>query len=218
MNVNPGGAKSAPLLKEKAYAAIKQAIMDEEFPPGGFLSEKKLIDYLGMSKTPIKSALDRLESEGFVTVSPKQGVLIRELSVSKARDMFELREAIECFVCARVAGRLRPQALEALRVSLARQREAAEAGDEIAFTREDITFHTLLCASAGNTEFETLMQNYQAHLYRFTLGVLRRVPDRMRAALDDHEAIVELLAAGEAEEASERMRAHLDFGKKVLTG
>jgi len=214
---NPESAAGAPLLKERAYAAIKQAIMDETFPAGGFLSEKKLIDFLGMSKTPIKSALDRLESEGFVTVSPKQGVLIRELSVAKARDMFELREAIECFVCERVAGRLRPDTLSALNASLSLQREAAAAGDEIAFTREDIEFHTLLCASAGNSEFELLMRNYQAHLYRFTLGVLRRVPDRMRAALEDHEAVVELLSAGEPAAAAARMRAHLDFGKKVLT-
>ncbi|MDP5284525.1 GntR family transcriptional regulator [Shouchella clausii] len=64
------------LLKDVAYEKIKEKILEEHYEPGQFLSERTLIDELGMSKTPIKNALVRLESEGFVTVSSKQGIML----------------------------------------------------------------------------------------------------------------------------------------------
>ena len=64
-------------LKERAYDDIKKRLLSDAYPPGTFLSERQLALSLGMSKTPVKAALERLESEGFITVSPQQGIVVR---------------------------------------------------------------------------------------------------------------------------------------------
>ncbi len=210
-------SKPTVLLKEKAYQHIREAILSEVFPPGEFLSESRLIDFLGMSKTPIKSALDRLEAEGFVTVSPKQGIIVRELSITKARDIFELRVALELFVCELLSGKLKQEQIALFRELLDKQKAAAESGDEVAFTKGDTDFHVFLAHCSGNAEIDQLMTNYQAHLYRFALRVIKRVPNRMFEAYQDHEDILQALIAGDLEQSKNRMREHLVFGKMILT-
>src|SRR5690349_20231147 len=78
----------ASLLKDEAYESIKQRLLNNDYPPGSFLSERQLAGGLGMSKTPVKAALERLESEGFITVSPQQGIVVRELSVREIADQY----------------------------------------------------------------------------------------------------------------------------------
>lgn len=210
--------KPAELLKEKAYRLIHEAILNETFQPGQFLSERRLIDFLGMSKTPIKSALDRLEAEGFVQVSPKQGIIVKELSHDKVRDIFELRTALELFICEQIAGRLKPDEIGQLERNLEEQKRAAEEGDETGFTRADSDFHLLLSRFSGNAEVHAVMTMYQAHLYRFALRVIRRVPNRMGSSYEDHRNIVSALIGGDLALSQRLVREHLAFGKNVLTG
>ena len=93
------------LLKDRAYADLKVLIQSGEFPPNTFLSERQLVARLGMSKTPIRSALEHLEAQGLVVVSPQQGIVVTDLSVREITDLFDVRSAIEPFVAARLAER-----------------------------------------------------------------------------------------------------------------
>ena len=108
-----GGAEPEPasargLLKERAYDEIKRLILTGDLTPGTFLAERQLAARLGMSKTPVRSALERLESEGFISISPQQGAIIRDLSLDEIADQYEIRTALETFVVRTVAGRLTP--------------------------------------------------------------------------------------------------------------
>src|SRR5262249_52042289 len=77
------------LLKDRAYDEIKRYILNNDFPPGTFLAERQLAAQLGMSKTPVKAALERLELEGLICVSPQQGIVVRDLSVQEIADQYE---------------------------------------------------------------------------------------------------------------------------------
>ena len=88
------GTADRSLLKEHAYAEIKRSILDNTFAPGSFLAERQLAAQLGMSKTPVRAALERLEMEGFISVSPQQGILVRDLSVHDIADQYEIRSAL----------------------------------------------------------------------------------------------------------------------------
>src|SRR5262249_16673482 len=103
-------AATAPgLMKERAYAEIKRRLLENEYPPMSFLSERLLVAQLGMSKTPIKAALERLEAEGYVAVSPQQGIVVRELTVHEIADQYEIRAALEAYVLRALAGKLTPE-------------------------------------------------------------------------------------------------------------
>src|SRR5207237_10535653 len=122
----PGGRR---LLKDDAYELIKQLIQTHVFKPGTFLSERELAARLGMSKTPVRSALERLQTEGFVQIAPQQGAVVREPSLHELVDMIDLRIAVEPHVMRRLAGRLNPLQRQRLRENLKQQEWVIEAHD-----------------------------------------------------------------------------------------
>src|SRR4051794_4236895 len=89
-----GHGPARSFLKDEAYEKIKGRLLEGDYAPGSFLSERQLAENLGMSKTPVKAALERLESEGFIAVSPQQGIVVRELSVREIADQYEIRAAL----------------------------------------------------------------------------------------------------------------------------
>ena len=140
------------LLKDQAYENLKNLILEEVFAPGTFLSERQLAARLDMSKTPIRSALARLEAEGFVALPPQQGIVVREPSLREVVDLFDIRIALETFVVQSIAGRLNPEQIGQLRANLELQAQAAQAGDVVRYTRLDADFHLLLCVFMKNLD------------------------------------------------------------------
>lgn len=211
-----GAARS--LLQDRAYRELKGLIQGGAYPPGTFLSERQLAGRLGMSKTPIKSALTRLDMEGFVAVSPQQGILVREPSVHEILDLFDIREALETFVARRMAGRLSPEQAARLRANLRAQARAAKARDVEEATRLDAEFHTLLCDFAGNREISRTLWSMREKLHRLILGNFRRVPQRMGASVREHAGIAAAVVRGNGDLAAERVRSHLDVGRQLILG
>ena len=160
-----------PLMKEAAYAEIKKKILSGSFEVGRFLSERQLAAALDMSQTPVLAALEKLQIEGLVAVSPQQGIVVRDLSVHDIADHFEFREMLEVFVVRRVAGRLTPPQVSQLRENLGRQRQAVRAGDVPGNIAQDAAFHLLLCEFLGNREIIRSMEGVRDKIHRVIVGV-----------------------------------------------
>jgi DNA-binding GntR family transcriptional regulator len=215
-DVTPVNAPSSQRLrKDIAYEEIKALILEEQFEPGRFLSERELISLLDMSKTPIKSALTRLESEGFVTVSSKQGIIINDLSIHRITDIYDLRTVLEVFTCESVLGKLSPEQIGTLEQNLNETADIVSRLDIRAFAKADHKFHLLICEFAGNQEIYRVLLNYHDHLLRITLRHLKKDPQRMERFLEDHRSILESLKHNRVE-AVDRMREHLQNSKKKL--
>ena len=207
---------SRDLLRIRAYREIKDMILREHAPPGSFLSKRSLAKQLEMSPTPVHSALERLEAEGFVRISPQQGIVVREFSIEEVADFFEFRLAIESFVIRALAGKLLPDQRRRLRENLKVQSTCAKANDVDAFTRADAEFHHLICEFQGNGQIVASMSELRDKLYRVARSVSTRVADRPQSAYREHKAIADAMIAGEAELAIERLTEHIQFGKRVL--
>jgi DNA-binding GntR family transcriptional regulator len=204
------------LLQERAYEELKGLIQRGTYPPGTFLSERLLAGRLGMSKTPIKSALTRLDMEGFVAVSPQQGIVVREPSVREILDLFDLREAIETFAVHRIAGHLTPEQSLRLRENLRAQAKAAREKDVEMATRLDAEFHTLLCDFLGNREISQTLWRMREKLHRLILGNFKRIPRRMAESVKEHVGIGRAVLAGKGALAAERVRTHLEVGRQLI--
>lgn len=211
-----GAARS--LLQDRAYDELKGLIQGGTYPPGTFLSERQLAGRLGMSKTPIKSALTRLDMEGFVAVSPQQGIVVREPSVREILDLFDIREAIETFVVRRMAGRLVPEQIAQLRRNLREQARAAKAKDVEDATRLDAEFHRMLCGFLGNREISQALWRMREKLHRLILGNFSRIPRRMGESVREHAGIAAAVVKGAGELAAQRVRTHLDVGRQLILG
>jgi DNA-binding GntR family transcriptional regulator len=212
----PAAQGTGGLLKDRAYAELKRRILNGDFPPGSFLSERQIAVQLAMSKTPIRAAVGRLEAEGFLSISPQQGIVVRDLSVHEIADQFEIRAALEPFILRHLAGRLTPEQAARLEENLTAQRASALAHEAERIVELDSGFHMLLCEFHGNREIMRVMEHLRAKIHRVILRVNGQHPGRMLDSYEEHRGIAEAVLAGDAEEAARRMEQHLEYGKHSL--
>ncbi len=147
----PNSPDGRLLLKERAYRDLKALIQAGDITAESVLSERQLAERLGMSKTPIRAALENLETQGLVTVSPQRGILVRDLSAREIAELFDVRSAAEPFIANRLARTaLTATQREQLRTNLNQQHQAATNEDALAATQLDIAFHRLLAELHDN--------------------------------------------------------------------
>src|SRR5262245_42382914 len=217
---NGRGRLSAPvargLLKDQAYEEIKRAILAGDFPPGTFLAERQLADRLGMSKTPVKAALEPLEHEGFLTVSPQQGIVIREMTLEQIAEQYELRAALESYIFRTVAGRLTAAQARRVRENLAAQRDIVGTGDVLRGVALDTEFHTLFVEFLGNQEIVRLMASLREKIQRVIAKVFQINPGRIDTSYDEHRAIADAVLSGDKAGAARLIEEHLQYGKQMI--
>ncbi len=205
-----------PTLANRAYEDLKGLIQDGTYLPGDFLTEGELARRLRMSKTPVRTALTRLEMDGFVTVSPQQGIVVRESSIQEILDLFDIRVALETFVVRRLAGNLTPDQTTRLRANLDAQAKAVKDHDSETATRLDTEFHLLLCEFLGNREISQTMERLRGKLHRIILEIQHKTPERMIDGWREHEAIAEAVNQGRGDQAAQRVVQHLEWSKKFF--
>lgn len=215
MIMKPNG-QTRTLLQDRAYDRLKELIQSGTLPAGSFHTERVLSERLGMSKTPVRAALTKLDIEGFVSVSPQIGVSVRETSIHEIVDLFDIRVALESFIVRSLAGRLRPPQVAQLRANLKEQKDCAAAGDAAGLTRLDTSFHLLFCEFLDNREITRVLVHLRDKLHRVILRVMSRAEGRLGSAAAEHAAIAEAVIRGRGEDAAARIRRHLEFGKQFL--
>lgn len=208
---------AAVTLKEKAFIELRRLILNGELQPGEFLTERMLVELLGMSRTPIRAALERLDAEGLAKYTPNKGLIVSEMSLTQVAEFFDFRVAIESYIVRRLAERTLPPAdADWFRANLEDQRACVEANDFARFTEADAAFHRRLAAVYDNGEITKTMDRLQDKLYRTALRVLRKDVSRIRTSYEDHARIFELVASGDGAGAARLMEEHLEFGKRIL--
>jgi DNA-binding GntR family transcriptional regulator len=205
----PDGSRK-PSLVEEAYAALKQAIRDNVFPPGYQGSEQEIAVRLGMSRTPVHEAIIRLQEDGLVRVLSKRGVMVCPLAPEDVREIYDVIIAIES-----MAAELLASLSEAERESVADELEVATAqmdrslrdGDLLAWATADDAFHQMLVARCGNSRLRRIAQTVtdQAHRARMLTLKLRSKPAGSATA---HRRIIAAIRNGSCDEAHLCAREH----------
>lgn len=205
-----------PTLAQRAYEDLKALFLKGTYSPGDFLTEGELSRRLRMSKTPVRTALTRLEMDGFVTVSPQQGIVVREPSIHEVIDLFDIRVALETFVVKRLSTTITSEQIARLRANLEAQGKSVRERDNAESTKLDTEFHLLLCEFAGNREILEVMERLRSKLHRVILGIQNKNPGRISDGWREHEAIADAIFQGRGEQAAQRVVLHLEWGKKFL--
>lgn len=203
-------------LQSRAYGEIRRLIVSGEFPPGSFLSERQLAAQLGMSKTPVHVALERLEAEGFVVISAQQGIVVRGMSVEDIVDHYELREAVESWVVRRLAGRLSPAQRAELQANLQHQQEALAAWDMVRLMHLDEQMHYFLCSYLNNREIMSTMERLRDKIHQVILRVTETDHTRPAESTAEHVCIIQAVLDGNADLAAQLMTEHLEAGKRRI--
>lgn len=217
---SPAKSDKAPreLFKNIAYEELRSRFDNRLYPPGTFLSERQLAEELGMSKTPVKAALERLELEGFITVSPQSGIVVRELNLDELTQMYQMRQALDGYILRSLAGRLTNEQLAQWELNLQRYAAAEEGAPESLRDAVllDAEFHLLPSQFLGNKLIINTMQQFSVQIFQVINRVFSRLPSRVSQSLIEHREIVDAVRQGKGELARELGEIHLRVGHEVL--
>ncbi|NTU75188.1 MAG: GntR family transcriptional regulator [Anaerolineaceae bacterium] len=195
-------------LEKMAYDALKKAILTFQLLPGESMVESTLGKQLGISKTPVRDAISRLEKEGLVVKVPFKGTTVTELNHQDVVEIFQIRATLEGLAARLSAERFSPAALEQANIVVAQHRQAAARGYIEICAALNKQFHTLILAESSNQRLAMMMANLDDHLQRYrTLSNFQT--GRLEKSVNEHMTILNALRSHQPEEAEAAMRDHL---------
>lgn len=201
---------STPSSVERAYGFLRRLAIEFEIKPGERLNEGEIARLLGMSRAPVREAMNRLVSEDLLTVIPNQGFSCRRLSASEIVSLYEVRADLEAAAVSRIpAGQLAQGAADLSAQCAGLRREMRKVAIETLVDRDE-EFHMLLAGLSGNLERVGMLRGINARI-RFVRRINLEEPARMKRSLEEHLEIVESLKAGNLDEAAQRLRRHLSL-------
>ncbi len=194
-------------VKDVVYRRLRDRIVDGVFAPGESLREVALSALFGVSKTPIREALVRLEREGLVEIAPYRGARVREYTPDAVRELFDARGVLETECVRRAASRRDPQVLEALEQNVALTERALDAGDIPTASAGLDAFDDILFGMLKNRLLSDVFDRLSIHLKR--IGKRGASEERFRESLAFHRVITAAIAAGDPVAAAAAMREHI---------
>lgn len=199
--------------QESVATRLRHLILSRELRPGERLVQSELAEQLGVSRTPVREALHRLESDGLVKISPHKGASVADLSISELDEIYTIRIAIEGYGAYLAAQSITDEDLERLEVLVHRMREVFEQGDRLQLLEVNRNFYTVLYSIANRPRlYELIMKHLDlAELYR---RMAFAMDSYFRNTLADHE---ELLAAFRRHDPAEAQRLTQDQLRQTLT-
>jgi DNA-binding GntR family transcriptional regulator len=195
-------------LPIRVYDHVKRRIVANELPFGSKLTEDELAKELGISRTPIREALNRLAQEGIVTVSPGRGAFVATLSFDDMVQLLEIREALEGMAARLASNRITKETLEKLRQRL--ETEARKQADNAyrGYLDADREFHESVVSACGNHHLLQLMKSLRDRIQMIrSRSVL--LPGRARKSFQEHAEIIDALSARAPDLAEDRIRTHI---------
>ncbi|MFF8260927.1 GntR family transcriptional regulator [Streptomyces virginiae] len=210
-------ATSTATAADRVYQHVKQGVLDRRYEGGTLLTEGELAEAVGVSRTPVREALLRLETEGLLRLYPKKGALVLPVSAQEINDVLETRLLVEEFTV-RKAVPAPPGLLDRLEALLDEQRQHAAAGDLAAMMAADRGFHAEIVRSAGNQILCRLYDQLRDRQPRMGVALLHAHPDRLQRTLDEHAEILDALRAGDAGAAAAAVRGHIGRVESLVRG
>ena len=193
---------------DRVYEALKQLILDNELPAGSFVLQEELAERLGVSRTPVREALIKLDAEGLIEVRPRHGMRVKPVSIAAMREIYELLTVLEAFAAGKVAADGAPaHVLAALEQAVSDMDDALTRNDLAAWADADDRFHKLLVAACGNTRLVATVEQVLDQVHRVRKTTLRLRPKPI-GSNEAHRAVVEAIKARDSETAHRVHETH----------
>ena len=196
---------------ERAYELIRRAILDLTFLPGSTLSEAALVEQIGVSRTPVRQALQRLEHEQLVRIFPQRGTIVAPLDLARFREALFIRVTLEAEAAEEASRRITAADGLELENQVKAQERAVADGDDDAFFRLNEVFHRRILAIAGLPNVWSAVDAVKVHLDRFRAGHLGLTDSYpLEPVVQEHAALIDALGRRDAAGVASEMRAHIE--------
>jgi len=206
------------VASEKAYRKLRDRIFSGDYAPGVRLKERQLCADLEVSRTPVREALRRLESEGLVQIEPRRGGVVSHIDAEEAEEIFALGAVIESFAAKMAAQKATAEGVAALDDVVAAMAAVLERGDDTCradYMKLDGELHSRIVAMADSRRLSAALQQVVG-VPVLVQAFNRYTPEHLRQSFDQHRALVDAIRERDGEWAESTMRYHILSGRTVM--
>lgn len=202
-------------LRDVVFNTLRQAILIGDLKPGERLMEVHLADRLGVSRTPIREAIHKLSQEGLVTIVPRRGAEVAQITEKSMNDVLEVRQALDVLCAELACDRITPEGLENLRAACEHFEQCVKAGDKKQIAQADVALHDIILQAAGNQRLSQLVNNLSEQMYRYRFEYIKDT-SRHETLVEEHRIIYQSIVGKDKESARAAARIHIDNQKKAI--
>lgn len=202
-------------LRDVVFNTLRQAILIGELKPGERLMEIHLADRLGVSRTPIREALHKLEQEGLVTVLPRRGAEVAQITEKSMNDVLEVRRALDTLCVELACDRITEEELAALGKACDSFEQCVRTGDSKRIAQADVALHDIIVQATGNQRLIQLVNNLSEQMYRYRFEYIKD-SSQHQTLVEEHRIIYRSIAGKDKETATAAARTHIDNQEKAI--
>lgn len=196
-------------LRDVVFKTLRQGILTGELKPGERLMEIHLANKLGVSRTPIREAIRKLELEGLVTMIPRRGAEVAQITEKSMKDVLEVRKVLDNLSVELACERITEEEKEMLKNACVDFEEAVKTGDFAKIAKTDVAFHDIIVTATRNIRLSQMVNNLAEQMYRYRFEYIKDSSQHARL-VQEHEEICQGILAGDKKKALEAIEAHID--------
>lgn len=202
-------------LRDVVFHTLRNAILTGKLKPGERLMEIHLAETLGVSRTPVREAIHKLELEGLVVMIPRRGAQVAQISQKALKDVLEVRRALDT-LCAELACiRINDDEKNLLKKACLDFENATKSKDATIIAKADVAFHDIIIKATGNEKLVTLINNISEQIYRYRFEYIKDESLHLRL-INEHKTLVNAILAGDVDAARNAARVHIDNQERSI--
>ena len=202
-------------LRDVVFYTLRQSILTGELKPGERLMEIHLADKLGVSRTPVREAIRRLELEGLVTMFPRRGAEVAQITEKSMNDVLAVRRTLDALCAELACDRITEDGLEALRHACEHFEQCVSTGDAKKIAQADVALHDIIVEATGNQRLIQLVNNLSEQMYRYRFEYIKD-SSQHETLVREHRIIYQSIVDKDKDTAAAAAKTHIDNQKKAI--
>ena len=207
--------KKPQTLRERIVDFVKDSIINGRLKPGERVPEHEIAENLGISRTPIREAFRQLESEGFITVTPRKGAIVSPITAKDVKDFYSIKSLLEGYAAREACKTFSDREIKKLKTLNQQMMRCSETNDIKTFFRLDNQFHETFLTSCGNDKLCQLAHQLVEQFERFRIAALN-VPGRMKTSVRQHDEIIEAFTNRNGVMVEKLVRENAELSAEIL--
>ena len=204
-------------LRDVVFNTLRQAILRGELKPGERLMEIQLANKLGVSRTPIREAIRKLELEGLVLMIPRKGAEVAEITEKNMRDVLEVRKALEELAVQLACDKITKEEIEEMKKAAEDFKKILKSKDITEIAEADVRFHDIIYMATDNQKLIQLLNNLREQMYRYRIEYLKK-KECYPQLLNEHQTIIDAIAGHDKELATKFTSQHIKNQAETVVG
>ena len=202
-------------LRDVVFKTLRRAILTGELKPGERLMEIHLANRLGVSRTPIREAIRKLELEGLVTMIPRRGAEVADITAKNLKDVLEVRRALEGLAIELACQRITEEKKQDLREKLSQVETAVSTKDSSAIASADVAFHNTIVEASDNDRLIQLVSNLGEQMYRYRFEYIKD-ESKHGQIKQEHKIMFDSIMEKDREKAVEIVKTHINNQEEAI--